>query len=255
MAKLPSDPIYLPVAEVPRMEWAVNYSAKLKTLGPKYNIPPELVSAVEANTTIIAAFMDNFKMTKKLMEDLIRNKKTLLLVNLPNPNPLVELAVLPKFTDWPAAAVSSTLLAPHIESAELLNVNPNLTAADRTSLGLDPATKKPTKRKTAEDFNYPLVTYMVENNKIILKITRGNLWKGKVCQVVMATNDSNKFTPLTPTAKQTIEVPYIIPEGKLAATFVFQATYMDGVDMVGDWSPNIVVAVSKSNEPEMAQAA
>ena len=255
MSKLPSEPDYLPKQEIPKMDWAITFSAALILLGGKYNIAAALIEAVTANTVIISAFLDNFKKAKKFYADLVVNKNVLLLVNPPNPNPEVDLAVLPKFTAWPSAAVASTLLNPHIEAAEILNANAKLTATDRTTLGLDKQPIKPSKRPTAEDFNYPLLTYVVEKNTIKLTIKRGNRWKGKVCQVVMASGEGGPFSLLTITGKQKTEVPVIVPAGKLAATFVFQATYMDGNNTVGDWSPNLVVAVGKPNEPEMAVAA
>lgn len=252
MKKLPVDPEYLPTQEIPKMDWAINFSAVLIVLGPKYNIAQVLIDAVTANTVIITAFRDNFKKAKQFYAELVLNKQALLLVNPPNPNPLVDLATLPTLTQWPSASVASTLLNPHIEAAELLNANVQLTASDRTELGLDKQPVRPSVRPTAEDFNYPLLVYTVENSTIKLKIKRGNRWKGMVCQMVMASGEGGGFKLLTMTGKQSVDVPVVVPAGKFATTVVFQAAYMDGNNIASDWSPNLVVAVGKPNEPEMA---
>ena len=237
------------------MEWSVTFSAALVPLGPKYNIAPALIDSVTANTVIIAAFLNNFKKAKQFCSDLVAIKQPLLLVNPPTPNPLVDLTPLPTFTAWPSASVSSTLLNPHIEAAELLIANAKLTAADRTALGLDKQPSASSKRLNAEDFNYPMLSYTVENNTVKLTIKRGNRWKGYVCQVAMATGDAGVFSQLTLTGNKTVDVPVVVPAGKLATTLIFQAVYMDGNNTASEWCPNIVVAVGKPNEPEMALAA
>lgn len=255
MKRLPNDPDYLPTQEIPKMEWAISFSAALVPLGPKYNIAPELISSVTANADIIAAFLANFKKAKQFYSELVLNKQSLLLVNPPTPNPLVDLAPLPTFTAWPSASVSSTLLNPHIEAAELLIANIKLTAADRTTLGLDKQPSTTSKRISADNFNYPMLSYSMENNIVRLTIKRGNRWKGYVCQVAMATGDAGVFKQLTLTVNKTVEVPVVAPTDKLATTLIFQAVYMDGNNVVSDWSPSLVVAIGKPNEPELVMAA
>ena len=62
MKKLPVEPDYLPKQEIARMEWAIKISAALILLGGKYNIAQSLIDAVTANTVIIQAFFNNFKL-------------------------------------------------------------------------------------------------------------------------------------------------------------------------------------------------
>jgi hypothetical protein len=69
----------------------------------------------------------------------------------------------------------------------------------------------------------------------------------------MATGDSGKFAPVATTTGKKLEVPFAIPADKLAITQIFQAVYLDANTHVSQWSPNIVVAVGKQNEPDMAQ--
>ncbi len=254
MKVLPNGPDYLPKQIMARLAWFINFSAMLDQLGSKYNIAQAIIDLVKANTITLTAVRDNLQLIDDFRTGLLKNRDSILLITTTNPDQKVELAKVPKLVDWAQAEVDQALVRPHIQAAELLVKNATLTDTDRTSFGLDKQPEKPSTRPTAEKYDYPLLTYKIENNMVKLRIVRGDLYKGKMCQIVMDATGSGKFTFLMFTVGQAVTVPIQVPTGLLANTMLFQAVYMDGNQTSGQWSPILFVPVQREAEPSMKEA-
>ncbi len=245
--RLPVQPFYLSNSEEVNIKWANVFTPQMDTLGNRYGVPDDLIVKIKANNAVLQV-IGSYEALLGNWQAQWRDTKNSLMYLTSSPVPIGLPAVPERFPDLPTA-VTANVFGPFIQAATIILANPDLTEADRNSLGLVKAEGKPLppeakKREKASQFNYPVIKAEVKNGVVSLRIVRGSKFMGKAVLLQVDKEGKGVFTSLVITTAAVVTDNISLPSDIVTASWTYRGIYVEGKVQLSDWSPNLYVSVT-----------
>lgn len=245
---IPRHPFYISYSDEVNAEWAQNFAVGLESIGLNYGVTPAKINEIKQSALVVKTIMDLLKGSKKYYAACIVCKNSYLdqdpegpIGQIPWPEPFVAPAL--------PAAQTRNILKGFIEVAELILMQ-NPPEADRITLGLVQAKGKALppdhkSRQKVSDVDYPLLSFTITGDTIIITVKRGSIYRNKLLQLVVDKEGLGVYEVVGVTNLNTFIIRYTLPAGLQTKSWVFKGTFMEGQTPFGRWSPELVVTLTR----------